>query len=444
MTDYFVRSSDGSDADNGLSWANAKLTVKGVNDVPAAAGSTAFVSDNYAELPAAAISLASTGTAAAPNRYLCVDDAGDPGSPTTLATTATIGTTGSNSITFTGYSYWYGFTFTAANSTNNGSLIVSSASAVGLVLEQCELAIGGTNGAARIIIGDNASNRARCLVRMIDTDVRFTNVGHSFNFRDCNFEWFGGTVLGTMPTGGLLEFTVGCTGKLVLRGVDLSPLGANPIIDIGTGDWCGEIYLERCKLGSSFVLTTGSFGGPHSVKIFVDNCDSGDTNYKMMHRSYEGSVDADATVYRTGGASDGTTPISWLMSTSANVSFHYPLRSPDIFIWNDTVGSSVTLTVEIVTNNVTPTDAEAWLEVDLMGTSGFPIATFVDDAKADTLATAANQTSSSETWNNAPGTPLKFKLSKAFTPQEKGFLRARVCFAKASFPAYVCPKPDLT
>jgi hypothetical protein len=443
MTDYFLRSSDGSDASDGLTWANAKATLAGVFAV-CAAGDTVFVSDNHAETQASAMTLTSPGTAALPVRVLCVDDAGDPASPTTLATTATMSTTGSNNINFLGWAYYYGITFTAGNTTANASILFSNTAAVGIIFEECELSIGGSNSLARIIVGDAASARARLLLRMINTDVRVTNAAHSFNIRDVHLvEWLGGTLLGTVMTGGLFEVATGYGGIVKCCGVDLSPLAANPIIDQAS-DWAGYVHLERCKLGTSFTFTTGTLAGHHSTHLFVDNCDSGDTNYKMAHRSYGGSVDHNITTYRSGGASDGTTPISWVMTASANVTFHFPLYSPYVYIWNDTTGSSVTITAEIVTDNVTLTDAEAWIEVDYLGTSGFPTASFADDAKADTLATAANQTSSSVTWTAAPGTPIKQKLSKAVTPQEKGLFRARVAYAKASGTVYVCPKFDVT
>lgn len=64
MTDYFV-GIGGSDASNGLSWANRKLTLNGAEDVPVAAGDTVYVGPGtYREL-------------------LTVDVAGSGGSPIT-------------------------------------------------------------------------------------------------------------------------------------------------------------------------------------------------------------------------------------------------------------------------------------------------------------------------------------------------------------------------
>jgi hypothetical protein len=90
---------------------------------------------------------------------------------------------------------------------------------------------------------------------------------------------------------------------------------------------------------------------------------------------------------------------------------------------------------------VTLTDAECWIEVQYLGTSGVPLGSFTSDAKADPLTAAANQTSSSETWTTTGlTTPIKQKLSVTFTPQEKGYIHAVIHLAKASISIYVVPK----
>lgn len=172
------------------------------------------------------------------------------------------------------------------------------------------------------------------------------------------------------------------------------------------------------------------------------NCDAGDTNYRLWVEDSSGSTKSETVVVRTGGANDGTTPLSWKMATNANA--EYPgmvSHAPEIVVWNEITGSAITVTVEVITDNVTLTDGEAWIEVQYLGTSGVPLGVFITDAKADVLATAANQTSSSEAWTTTGlSTPIKQKLSVTFTPQEKGFIHIIPCLAKASTTMYVCPK----
>src|SRR5688572_30908470 len=137
----------------------------------------------------------------------------------------------------------------------------------------------------------------------------------------------------------------------------------------------------------------------------MENCDNADTNYRLWVEEFSGSVKYETTIVRTGGASDGATPISWKMASNADA--EYPistLESPEIVRWNDGVGSSKTVTVEVVHDSQGSgtssklTDAEAWLEVQYLGTSGFPISTHISDAKATPMSAAADQTDSSETW----------------------------------------------
>jgi len=173
------------------------------------------------------------------------------------------------------------------------------------------------------------------------------------------------------------------------------------------------------------------------------NCDSGDTNYRLWVEDYCGSIKDETTIVRTGGASDGTTPISWKMEASSVAQFPLNiLRSPEITVWNETTGSAKTLTIEIVHDSVTALDDdEVFIEVQYLGTSGFPLVTDVDDAVANVLATPAAQTASTETWTTTGITNVnKQKLAVTVTPQEKGFFSVTVCLALASKIIYACPK----
>lgn len=155
---------------------------------------------------------------------------------------------------------------------------------------------------------------------------------------------------------------------------------------------------------------------------------------------------SETTLVRTGGSSDGTTALSWKVVSDTTATFNRPFITPEIVQWNETTGSSVTATVEILRDSATNlTDAEVWLEVMYLGTSGYPLGTWISDCKADFLASEADQTTSSETWTTTGmSNPNEQKLSVSFTPQEKGFVHARVCVAKASATLYVCPKVTLS
>jgi hypothetical protein len=122
------------------------------------------------------------------------------------------------------------------------------------------------------------------------------------------------------------------------------------------------------------------------------------------------------------------------------------LESPIMQVWNDTTGSPVTATVNIVRDSLTNLkDNEVWVRVWYIGTSGFPISTMIEDVTADVFTAAADQTASTDTWTTTGLTnPNKQKLAVTFTPQKKGYLQVQVLLAKPSVTVYVDPKPVLS
>jgi hypothetical protein len=161
----------------------------------------------------------------------------------------------------------------------------------------------------------------------------------------------------------------------------------------------------------------------------------------FRHR-VSGTLDHEVTIVRTGGASDGTTPLSWKVTTTANCNYSMPFECPPIAIWNDTTGSAVTATVEgIWGGGAVPNDDDVWLDVEYLGDSSSPQGSFVNDGKANLLASAAGQTSSSETWG---GSTTKFKLNVSFTAQQKGWVYGRIKVGKASTTVYIDPLVTLS
>lgn len=196
----------------------------------------------------------------------------------------------------------------------------------------------------------------------------------------------------------------------------------------------------------SGVLNSSATPGAATVcEMF--NCDSGDTVYRYRKTTRFGNIQDETTLVRTGGASDGSTTYSLKVVSTADS--EYPVAfidTPEIVKWNDTTGSAITATVEILFDSATAlNDDEVWLEVMYLGTSGVPLASFISDAKADVLATAAAQTSSSVTWTTTGmSNPNKRSLDVTFTPQEAGFIHAVVKLAKASTTIYVDPLITVT
>lgn len=452
MATLYVRSTDGSDADNGTTWALAKAKLSGAAAIDAA-GDTVYVSASHSETNSgASVTLAWAGTNASPVKVVCVDDTGDPATPTAEATTGVFDISSINSLTITGAVYMSGLTFKVGS--------------------------GGGSGNAFITVGDDAKSQhyKDCSFQMLNNDNSGGNrlgiggtsgggqdYGIVTKFENCTakwthpsggiygtgiFHWKGGSILSGSATP--ISFFKRCSNgfNALIENVDFSNFTTPDFgCDHQAGD-CYKIVFRNCKIPAGTTISTPDTYGS-SIEMF--NCDSADTNYRLFCKYYEGSVVQETTIVRTGGATDGTTPISWKMDTTANAEFpHLVLRSPEIVAWNDTTGSAITVTVEVVHDSKgsgtssAMTDKEMWLEVQYLGTSGVPLGSSVSDG-AGLLATAADQTSSSATWTTTGlTTPVKQKLSVTFTPQKKGAIHARVCMAGVSDTAYIDPLLTVT
>lgn len=439
MADRYVRSTDGSDADGGSTWALAKATLTGVAAIDTA-GDSLYVSDNHAESTAGAVTLAFAGTLASPTRLLCVDDSAEP--PTALATTATVTSTGSNNMTISGSVYVYGIAFICAQvlTLNSGSASTRQ------TYDNCKFSLtaSGSSGNFWTASGDNAT---------FSTELRncTLNFNHASNYTVLagDTQIIGGSFAGTgsTPTN-VFRFRSDRThGRAVIDGLDFSALASTVNLFTGgtTSITACRAVLRNCKLPASWSgsLLSAAPGAP-GQRYEMWNCDSTDTNYRIWIEDYAGSIKQSSAVYKD--AFSGGTEHSYVFSSTANA--EYPLillYGPDFFADNATTGSSVTATVEIVTDNVTLKDDECWLEVMYMGASGVPLGTWVSDCKADVMATAANQATSTESWTTTGlGTPVKQKLSVTFTPQEAGYVIGRVVLAKASTTVYVDPQLTLS
>lgn len=437
MADIYVRSTNGTaDADNGSTWALAKTTLTGADTIDAP-GDTIYLSSTHSQDQSSVLSLAFAGTYAAPTKIVSVDD-----STGAVAPGAVVRTSGNFALNLNGPAFWHGVAFRAGVGNSSSNTLGVATNAGKIVLKECTLKSESSGSSSTITFGHNASTIIS-IVELINTDISLNAVSARF-FLAGQLLWRGGAYvpLTNQPTA-LFTLNQRSYGPSLVEGVDLSALPSTVNI-VGNGAGTCSLMLRNCKLPGSWsgslvgvAITTPGF------RVEMHNCDSADTNYRLWVEDYAGSIKSETTLVRTGGASDGTTGYSFKMTTTANANdLVAPLVSPEIAIWNDAVGSSKTVTVEILHDSATNlTDGEIWLEVEYLGTSGYPLASFVSDAKADVLATAADQATSSETWTTTGMTsPNKQKLSVTFTPQEKGYLQAKVYLAKASKTVYVDPK----
>jgi hypothetical protein len=396
------------------------------------AGNTVYLKSDHAETLASGITLAGAGTAAAPLRLLCHNGAAYPPAAANLTTGASITTSG-GTITLNHTGYAEGIAFVSSAAANN--VTIGSASALQQRYKNCTFTRGSTTGA--VLIGQAASGITGTY-EFDNCSCSFANVNNTMGVNIGKVIWKNSTMYAgaAVPTNLFAGQLSGSHVNFELHGVDFSAAGSGKTIFPALTTMAGTYKMINCKLNAAVTLAATPSVPNYRVEII--NCDSGAVNYRNEIYDYAGTLTTETTIVRTGGATDGTTPISWKVITTANARFEQPFECPPIAIWND--GSATTATIECISASL-PTDADIWVEFEYLGSSATPLSSFVSDAKATVLTTAASQTTSSETWG---GSTTEFKLHATIAPDMEGFVYARVKVGAAALTVYVDPKITLS
>ena len=117
------------------------------------------------------------------------------------------------------------------------------------------------------------------------------------------------------------------------------------------------------------------------------------------------------------------------------------LKSPPIVLWN-TATSSSTFTINCLWDSATNIqNDEIWMELEYFGSSANTQSSFSSDGLANPLATAADQTTNSETWTISPSmtNANEFQLNVTVTPGRVGPVIAHVYLNKPSTTVFVDP-----
>ena len=122
------------------------------------------------------------------------------------------------------------------------------------------------------------------------------------------------------------------------------------------------------------------------------NSDSSATNYRYYKSLDQGTEQQETTIVRSGGASDGTTTVSRkvVTNTLSDDFLYSPYLSLPIEVWNTTTSGNVTLTIATVTDNVTLTNAEAWLEAEFQGATTSPLGSWSTSRVSDPVFGSAS------------------------------------------------------
>lgn len=434
MAAIYARSTDGNNTDDGSTWALAKATLAGAAAIDAA-GDTIWVSQAHNESTAAAVTCAWAGTRASPTRVLCGSDAAEP--PTSLSTAGVMTTTLGSGITWNGFAYTYGLTFSVGSGNNIATFTASSGGSEKQIYENCSIRLPNTQGTSAITSGANTH------IVYKNCTFRFGSAGQGFTVNGV-LHIDGGSILsgGTNITTLLKGFSAG--SFVLVENFDMSAMSSALALSISPATVHATVIFRNCKLPASWTGTLVASITSHA-RVSMYNCDDGNTNYRLRVIDYEGNIYSETTLVRSGGATDAATPISWRMVSTANPSFAaQPLYSDPIAVWVEPAGSpggNQTLTLEILHDSATNLkDDEVWLEVAHLNSGTSYLGGVTSDAKASPVATAADQDTSSATWTTTGmSNPNEQKLVVTVAPARAGFLYCRVALAKASKTIYADP-----
>ncbi|MGY4286150.1 hypothetical protein ACVWXO_005370 [Bradyrhizobium sp. LM2.7] len=156
-----------------------------------------------------------------------------------------------------------------------------------------------------------------------------------------------------------------------LRGLDLTLLGSGKTLVNLSSTGSGMMLIDKCKIGASVTVATI---GSDLTTVILSKCDSGTKNYRDEVYTFSGALTTETTIVRTAGQSDETTAASRKLVTTANALWHMAMEGPPIAIWNETVGSSVTVTLYgIWGGGAVPNNDDFWIDVEYLGSSATPI-----------------------------------------------------------------------
>ena len=377
MASYYVWSG-AAGSNNGSSWANAFTTLTAAF-VPEVAGDTLYVAHDHAESSASSITLTSSGSIGNPTRVVCVNRAGTvPPVSADRRATATVTTTAASDLTIAGAATYYdGIIFSAGTgTTSSANFVVLNAVSAWVRFDNCSLRLGLTGvGSGYLKIGGSAGSLGNTYVELNNTTVSFAHTNSGFQIVGM-MRWRStpSALLGTIPN--LLFSPVPQRGGSVeCIGVDLSAAGSGKSLVWATSG--SQVFTAKfidCKLNAAVTKADVPLGHGSGDTDFIRSGAAG-VNYAVHRQRISGMLTEETTIVRTGGASDGTTPIAWKIVTTANCTYSMPFECPPIAIWNDTVGSAVTATVEgIWGGGAVPNDDECFLEVEYLGDASSPLA----------------------------------------------------------------------
>lgn len=335
-------------------------------------GDVIYVADDHSESYAADTDV--QGVAGVPR--ICVD-AGSTVPPVEaeLSRGATITTTGNFGLNLIHSALFRGFNFNSGVGGTNtgGNMSINSSNR----FEDCRFLLGTSSASALINLGSSTLTRGTVEIAE-DCRFEFSAAGQTFSpgfsevlIRDCPNLVTGAT----LPTSLMSPSSSnGARPIVTIRNCNLSNLTGT----IFSNASFGYGSIENCLLNAS--ATFGSGGGNPGLRgnIRVHNSTSSTTiNNVMIERTLYCDTELVASLFRTGGATDGVTPCSWRMTSKAGSQVEgNRSNTPRIAKRVNDTGVSKTFTVEallIVAPSFDPKRRQCYGEFNILTNASSPV-----------------------------------------------------------------------
>ena len=255
-------------------------------------------------------------------------------------------------------------------------------------------------------------------------------VNNSFDFLDTKGSFFyrGGVVSGANIL--FIARGLGTMGVMEFDGVDFQ-VGVNTALTLAT-DSNGQslVIFKGCNIPTDKPIVSGTLNRGNVVAIYGSN----DSNkpYFMQEEHAEGSIITETTNVKTGGASDGITPISFkYVSNTKAARFTTPLKNRIPILFYAAATGVQDFSVDIMNDGTTFKDDQVWLEFTSPG-SGI-VRTITDTLPDNVLSVPSDIPPSAATWDETGiGSAVKQQITASFDVEQLGWIEAYICLGEPS------------
>lgn len=368
---WYINPGSGSGANTGKSWADAfnSATTAWADAIAAsAAGDDFYVNSASTCSNSSGQTLTFKGTVAKPNRiFSCSVLTNSPPTIGDLAAGAAFTVTGNSAIALDGSFYVYGVTFNqGTGAAGSPGISIGTNAGADQTFDTCQLKLLITTNTCLLTLGiNNANNR----VKFINTSVAFNGgVNSGFAMNNVHFVWQNtpSAIQGAQNAiANLFQAQATRLAFMFFDGVDF--IGTTGIASgkniIGASAQINISQFVDCKVNAGVLVAR-----PTTPGCFIDQIvtDSGATGYKQQRDTYQGTLLADPLRYNN--ASDGTTPISWQVTTTANASPPSPFECFAISQWVP-AGTYAASKIFLTSTNAGLLTTDVWVEFDYLGSN---------------------------------------------------------------------------